>query len=484
MEVNVPSNLPSVPVMRVSAGETWSFSASGQWTNGFITCGPDGYRNFLADALQMEPLAAGHPWFRLMGRIKGAPDSTFPIGTGCTRTFGAAGDLVVFANDSADGYANNKGAVTLTALPGGVAPAVGQDVGFIGSWHRFRDVFSRTQGIPVIAALVLGVSWILVFMRQGQDLIRGVGEDNFWQFPSGLLQIAFAVGLLFLALQAWSWSRLVVTSNYGPDRDRWRPRRLLVWTPRVLGGLPFAAAAVALWFNPASNSYFVFVLILLGLAFFIFVINRQDIERRAAAATPAGGPTRPNRFQRRWVVFSLLGAGVSMVLATLFPAHFGVWLGAPAVVFLGLGFIIPVIVVVIQLGASLRIPVVGALLVARSFSAYGPTITPWDGAPSLRRRPAPPSAPPSAKRMNSGERRSGAARLRRRPWSSSPCRAARRGPATGRRLRSRACAKRPGRKASTSTRISLRSVRCRAAASARSATRGCFDRRRTRLISS
>ena len=364
MEVNVPSNLPSVPVMRVSAGETWSFSASGQWTNGFITCGPDGYRNFLADALQMEPLAAGHPWFRLMGRIKGAPDSTFPIGTGCTRTFGAAGDLVVFANDSADGYANNKGAVTLTALPGGVAPAVGQDVGFIGSWHRFRDVFSRTQGIPVIAALVLGVSWILVFMRQGQDLIRGVGEDNFWQFPSGLLQIAFAVGLLFLALQAWSWSRLVVTSNYGPDRDRWRPRRLLVWTPRVLGGLPFAAAAVALWFNPASNSYFVFVLILLGLAFFIFVINRQDIERRAAAATPAGGPTRPNRFQRRWVVFSLLGAGVSMVLATLFPAHFGVWLGAPAVVFLGLGFIIPVIVVVIQLGASLRIPVVGALLVA------------------------------------------------------------------------------------------------------------------------
>ncbi len=365
MEVNVPSNLPSVPVMRVSAGETWSFSASGHWTNGFVSCGPDGYRNFLADALEIEPVAAGNPWFRLMGRIEGEPDSTFPIGAGCTETFAAAGDLVVFANDSANGYSNNKGSVTLTALPGGVAPAPPNDGGgFIGAWHRFRDVFSRTHGIPVIAALVLGVSWILVFMRQGQDLMRGVGEDNFWQFPSGLLQIAFAAGLLFLAIQAWSWSRLVITSNYGADRDLWRPRRFLVWTPRVLGSLPFAAVALALWFNPASNSYFVWALILLGLAFFALVIARQDIQRRATGgAAPAGGPGAGG-FQRRWVLFGLIGAGVTMAVATLWPAHFGAWLGASAVVFFGLGFIIPVIVIAIQIGTSLRIPVVGALLLA------------------------------------------------------------------------------------------------------------------------
>ena len=110
---------------------------------------------------------------------------------------------MVFANDNADGYSNN-GAVTLKVRRGGVAQAPAEDVRVIGAWSRFRDVFSRTKGISVIAAFVLGVSWILVFMQLGQGLVRGIGEDNFLQYPSCVLQIAFAVGLLFLAIQAWS----------------------------------------------------------------------------------------------------------------------------------------------------------------------------------------------------------------------------------------------------------------------------------------
>jgi len=169
-EVDVPCDRREVPIGRVSVGETWSFSASGQWTNGFIRCGPNGYRNFLADAFQIAPREEGQPWLRLMGRVNGKPDSTFPIGAGCTKTFGHAGDLVVFANDKPDGYSNNRGSVKLTARQGGVAPTQGADIGgWIGAWHQFRDVFSRTAGIPIIAAFVFGVSWILVFMRQGQD---------------------------------------------------------------------------------------------------------------------------------------------------------------------------------------------------------------------------------------------------------------------------------------------------------------------------
>ena len=61
---------------------------------------------------------------------------------------------------------------------------------------------SRTKGIPLIAALIIGASAILVFMQQGQDLMRGIAEDDFLQPGSRLLQIAFAVGLLFLAIQA------------------------------------------------------------------------------------------------------------------------------------------------------------------------------------------------------------------------------------------------------------------------------------------
>ena len=360
VEVVVPSDQRAVRVMPVAAGDTWSFSASGQWTNGWITCGPDGYRNFLMDALQIEPRAKSERWFRLMGELEGQPGPPFPIGAGCTHTFAHGGELVVFANDSANGYGNNHGEVTLKAERGGVAPAPPAYVGWIGAWRRFVDAVNRTAGIPVIAALVLGVSWILVFMRQGQDLVRGIGEDNFWQFPSGLLQIAFALGLLFLALQAWSWSRLIVTSNYGFDRALWRPRWLLEWTPRLLGVLPFAATAISLFRNPASNAWFVAALLALALVFFVFVIWRQDIRARLVRR---GGGERIRYFQRNWVLVGLIGAAIAMALATIFPVTFGVWLGAPAVVFFGLGFIIPVVVVAIQMGTSLRIPVVGAILV-------------------------------------------------------------------------------------------------------------------------
>ena len=349
MDIVVPSNDPAVGVMTVSAGETWSFSASGRWTNGWWISGPDGYRNFLADALEIEPRARGQPWLRLMGKIEGEPGSIFPIGAGCTRAFDRAGKLVVFANDTAKGYGNNRGQVRLTADRGGVAAAPGADSGFIGLWREFVDVFSRTAGIPVIAALTLGVSFILVFMEQGRDLVRGIGEDNFLQFPSGLLQIAFAIGLLFLALQAWSWSRIIVTSNYGANRKLWRPRWLLEWAPRLIGVMPFVAVAIALASNAASNTWFVGALIALGIVFFALVIWRQDIR---AGLVRRGAGARISEFQRNWVIGSLAGAAVAMVLATIFPVHFGVWLGAPAVVFFGLGFIIPVIVVAIQLGTS------------------------------------------------------------------------------------------------------------------------------------
>jgi hypothetical protein len=363
-EIQVPSEEREVAIGPVSAGETWSFSASGLWTNGFIHCGPEGYRNFLFDALQIEPRAPGEPWFRLIGEIRGRPGSTFAIGAGSTHTFEESGQLVVFANDSANGYANNKGAVTLGLRRGGLAPSLAVEFGgFIGWWHGFRDMARRTRGIPLIALLTIGVSAILVFMQQGQDLVRGIGEDDFFQYPSGLLQIAFAVGLLFLALEAWSWSRIIIESNYGRDRARWRPRQLLIWIPRILGALPFAATAWALFMSPARNTWFVLALIGIGLIFFAFVILRKDVAAppRRRAAEPEIAPGF-DLIQRYWVIFGFIAAGVVMAVATLWPARFGALLGAPAVVFLGLGLIIPVAATAIQIGSSLRIPVVGAAL--------------------------------------------------------------------------------------------------------------------------
>ena len=118
--------------------------------------------------------------------------------------------------------------------------------------------------------------------------------------------------------------------------------------------MPFVGAGAALIMNPASNTGFVIALVALGLVFFVFVIFREDMP----------GLTRLSHFQRHWAAASLAGAALAMIVATLWPVQIGLWLGAPAIVFFGLGFIIPPIVLAIQIGSTLQIPVAGALLAA------------------------------------------------------------------------------------------------------------------------
>ncbi len=353
-EIQVPAEKREVVVGTVSAGETWSFSAAGEWSTGFVRCGPDGYRNFLFDALEFKPRARGEARLKLMCKFRDEPDqAAFPIGAGCTRTFARSGELVVFANDRPDGYADNRGEVTLTAAPDEVAPGPPDTLGgFSARWRDVIDIYNRTAGVPVIAAFALGVSGILLFMPQGRDLVRGVGEDEL-----GQVSIAFAIGLLFFAVQAWSWSRIVIASNYGTERQLWRPRWLLDRGPRVLACLPFAAAAIALEVSFRWNAPVALLLLVIGAMFLLLVIFRQRIARRLLGDTRTA-PWVPGT----WVIAGLAMALGAMVVAILWPAGIGVALGGPAIVFFGLGFIIPLITIACQLGTSPRIPVTGALL--------------------------------------------------------------------------------------------------------------------------
>ena len=353
-EIQVPSGEREVAIGTVSAGDTWSFSAAGEWGAGFVRCGPDGYRNFFYDALDFKPRVPGAARLKLMGKFGDEPDSAaFPIGAGCTKTFARSGELVVFANDRLDGYAGNRGAVTLTVAPGGVAAGPTNAVGGLsGRWRDLVDIFNRTAGVSVIAAFALGVSGILLFMPQGRDLVRGVGEDGL-----GRVAIAFALGILFFAIQAWSWSRIVIASNYGTDRTRWRPRWLLEWGPRVLAFLPFAAAGLALLISFKWNAPVGLLLLAIGVIFLLLVIAREPLTKRLVGNTETA-PWIPGT----WVIAGLAMAFGAMVVAILWPAGIGVALGGPAIVFFGLGFIIPLITIACQLGTSLRIPVTGALL--------------------------------------------------------------------------------------------------------------------------
>src|SRR6478609_9468424 len=79
-EIQVPAAEREVALGTVSAGDTWSFSAAGEWRTGFVRCGPDGYRNFFHDALDFNPRAPSAARLKLMGKFRGDPDSdAFPI---------------------------------------------------------------------------------------------------------------------------------------------------------------------------------------------------------------------------------------------------------------------------------------------------------------------------------------------------------------------------------------------------------------------
>ena len=88
--------------------------------------------------------------------------------------------------------------------------------------------------------------------------------------------------------------------------------------------------------------------------------------------------------QGAWVIAGLAMAFGAMVVAILWPAGIGVALGGPAIVFFGLGFIIP-FTIACQLGTSLRIPSQARSSCGRFFSACSSRQSPGRAAGSDRR---------------------------------------------------------------------------------------------------
>ncbi|MFK0088559.1 DUF2235 domain-containing protein [Pseudomonas sp. NPDC090755] len=136
----------------LEAGVTYSFSASGEWLDSSISCGPEGTEDGNFQPAEVAHLVASafgkletlygklfknpdvnfnytrrheqHPWFCLMGAIangdgvdaKGylVKPEAFKIGKGCAYTPKRSGYLYAYANDAWNCYGNNRGHVALT----------------------------------------------------------------------------------------------------------------------------------------------------------------------------------------------------------------------------------------------------------------------------------------------------------------------------------------------------------------------------------
>ena len=372
-EYRIPANREAgIEIGEVKAGETWRFRATGRWVDWFIPCGPAGFRNFVFDILDILPEQPGRPWLSLLARVDrgdSAPEAdvdepeVIEIGRGCDHTFRQSGKLIAFANDHRGYYRNNRGRVRLYAGRSDAWYASQEDRthlrGLMALWRKWLDLLERTRGILFITALVVGACLVLPLTNQGRDLIRTVGEE---EAATGLgRMIAFALALLFLGVQAWIWPRLIINSNYGFDRKRWRPQWLLEWFPRLLGAAPFVLVLWAMVQSPASNMRFVLILVVVAALFLAWIVWRKDIAVRVEARV---GRKLPERLGRWWVIFTFGFSIVCMLIAIFNPVGLAQMIGPPAVAFLAIGLIIPPMVVLIQQGGALGIPVTGLMISA------------------------------------------------------------------------------------------------------------------------
>jgi len=345
--------------IKVMAGEEWHFLAAGHWWDFFWRCSPNGCRNYLADICRIYPHVTDLPWFCLVGEVMNGADApeVVRIGRRCSHTFETSGDLYLFANDMAGMGWNNWGRITVTAARSPNRPQRPRVRPWIVTWWLgFREFLLKSRGIWLVALLALGTPAVLALAPQGRDLVRSIADDpasgGAW-WP----QLMFALTLLILALQAWSWTRWIVVGSFG-HRSGWEDRpyhRALVWAPRIVGVGPFLVAAMAVLRVSEEKWLNVAILLGLGTVFMLFVVFRPKHLSAWVGRT--------------WRTMGLAAGVAMMVWATLSPTGFGWWFGPVGVVFLGVSLIIPVAALLVQAGARLHLPIVtGVLLCAVLFS--------------------------------------------------------------------------------------------------------------------
>ncbi|RLA11332.1 MAG: hypothetical protein DRQ59_10030 [Gammaproteobacteria bacterium] len=201
--------------------------------------------------------------------------------------------------------------------------------------------------------IVLLTVFSLEFVGQIKDILVGLN------YPESRMQVVFFVlAVNWLAFQSWGWARYIYNRTQAVDGGkRGEPgyqRFLIDWLPRAYAIAAFVAAYRAAIHAQIDN--IAYGIIAVGALVLIFLVYRRDIAEKFAAVL---GKVSGNSM----LYFTLAVMAVSTVYAIWSPVSFGGLLGAGAVVFLGLGSIIPAGTLLVSAARENRFPVVGFMLV-------------------------------------------------------------------------------------------------------------------------
>jgi len=370
-KIEIKSEDDSVYVCDVNPGDTLSFEATGKWTDWFIRCDADGYENPFAKFLGIRPAYASARWFALVGEVGGAQ---FLIGARSQRTFKTGGTLNVFANDLPSMRWNNKGSVDLVVRAADPKPPCEPEPPVKpGWWARNVELLRRTRGFGLIALLLIVTGAALSFSDQGKDLVSAVVQSM--TEPAGSRYLTMlCLAAVTLGLQAWFWTRAIVEFQFEDDAD-WRSNPFLVWTPRVLGLMPFLFLLLGVLLLAGAHDDWdggvwwpVGTLLASGAAVLSFVIFRTRVAARlrSLAKTRRTGAAVARTLLSLKAVLLIAGLAVAALsLAAVLASKFDlpVFVGPAAVVLFAISNIIPVVALLAQMGVHYRVPFISAWLV-------------------------------------------------------------------------------------------------------------------------
>jgi hypothetical protein len=206
----------------------------------------------------------------------------------------------------------------------------------------------------VLALVVVAVAFLAT--GQGHDILAHIAEDD----PTGATpphtwqRIGFLLGVMFLAIQVWYWSRHLLHAPALPgDPGADEYPRLARWLPRILGALAFVIAIAALMRiagnyrggDPAFELHRMAAILVAALiAFLAFVLLRRE---RIAGKVMLG--------------MSLAAALVFFIWSTFFVQS-TVEIGSATVVLFGFALAVPVGSALVWLGQRRNVPVLTFLV--------------------------------------------------------------------------------------------------------------------------
>ena len=239
-------------------------------------------------------------------------------------------------------------------------------------WRSAKRLYLFLLPLRFSFLALLVIAFAFLISAQGFDIIANLAEDD----PTGATpphdgqRVGYIVGVIFMALQVWYWSRQLLHSKPGEGRPHPREYPWLTrWLPRILGIVTFLLAIASL-FRVARNydvpepiaelRKMAIILVVAMAAFIAFVVIRRKFMKTNTTDEMA---LRDRDALTKW----MLGISVAMAIALFvwctFFVQSTVLMGSAAIVLLAFALAVPVGSVLVWLGMRAGVPVLTFLLI-------------------------------------------------------------------------------------------------------------------------